>query len=634
MFSILLQQHRLTRGLVLYFPIFFVICSVSFAQEDFSSKTLFDVLQEAYRTGEIDYETYLLNSLYAIFEPMHESLRWARERAGVIFFGKCGTPIIDEFVRNWHRLSPKVQAKFQELAPVNPTDYDSYYDYGRFRIFFDTTGFDAPNLADRNGIEDWRPFTDRNRNRRWDPGESLNDDVGMDGIAGTQDFGEGDGRPQYRTLTQPGEPNAAPDFVEKMARYFEESRIFITNSLGYEDVPLNTPEHLYYVGINDLGSYGFTLPLLEIDSNRYYSHIKVDNDFTFVKNNHEPEGKVPGAMKVTAAHEYFHAIQGGSYDLFLNPWWGEATSTWMEEQVYPQVDDYLHYLSDWFNRPSDSLDFDAGDIDGDGDDDDPHEYGTSVFVLYLSQSQDQNLIRAIWERGRDDNPTTGQVLQIIQSVLTDRGSDLRNAFGSFTSKNYQKEWYKDGKYYPDIKIENSANPFVVDEEGSIPEQTTNINHLASQYFKFIPGRKNSTKTTLRIDVRIQVDKNVGAWAIVKPKRGAKQEYEFTFDANGHGSVRIPSFYKRTVSEVALVLYNAEITESVGFNFSASIPANRPPIANAGPDQAVLVGSTVQLDGSGSSDPDGDSLKYSWQFIKKPSGSKARLSKSNIANPTF
>jgi hypothetical protein len=49
----------------------------------------------------------------------------------------------------------------------------------------------------------------------------------------------------------------------------------------------------------------------------------------------------------------------------------------------------------------------------------------------------------------------------------------------------------------------------------------------------------------------------------------------------------------------------------------TLPVNRAPIANAGPDQTVTSSSTVNLSASASSDPDGDTLTYSWSKVSGP-----------------
>ncbi|MBS0455666.1 MAG: PKD domain-containing protein [Proteobacteria bacterium] len=72
--------------------------------------------------------------------------------------------------------------------------------------------------------------------------------------------------------------------------------------------------------------------------------------------------------------------------------------------------------------------------------------------------------------------------------------------------------------------------------------------------------------------------------------------------------------------------------------ASQLNKNNAPVAVAGPDQNVLVGATVELDGSGSVDADGDLLSYTWSFTSKPAGSTAQLSYidgvSDDPAPTF
>ncbi|MGA1822905.1 MAG: PKD domain-containing protein [Thermoplasmatota archaeon] len=65
--------------------------------------------------------------------------------------------------------------------------------------------------------------------------------------------------------------------------------------------------------------------------------------------------------------------------------------------------------------------------------------------------------------------------------------------------------------------------------------------------------------------------------------------------------------------------------------AVEIGQNLPPIADAGGDREILLGSVVTLDGSGSYDPDGQIITWEWRCTSHPS---VALSDSNSSSPSF
>lgn len=119
-----------------------------------------------------------------------------------------------------------------------------------------------------------------------------------------------------------------------------------------------------------------------------------------------------------------------------------------------------------------------------------------------------------------------------------------------------------------------------------------------------------------------------SWTFVSKPEGSKSELE-------NPKTRTASFSPDVAGDyvIRLEVADAQSKATDEVKITVKRAANNAPKAKMGSDQSVNVGATVTLDGSGSSDPDGDKLTFSWK-LEIPTGSKATLSDAAAEKPTF
>lgn len=105
--------------------------------------------------------------------------------------------------------------------------------------------------------------------------------------------------------------------------------------------------------------YGQTVPLNQYGGTDVEAYIEIDNDFL----NQGYTARGLNGLRVTIAHEFFHAIQMGyryspQYHYFYE--WG---STWMEDYAFPEINDYIYYINDFFETPEASIRSAMGNIE-------------------------------------------------------------------------------------------------------------------------------------------------------------------------------------------------------------------------------------------------------------------------------
>ncbi len=241
------------------------------------------------------------------------------------------------------------------------------------------------------------------------------------------------------------------------------------------------------VYIADIGRYGLYGYCTSDDPTRRVrrsvsAYCVVDDDFS----RRQFDGSATGvrALKVTAAHEFFHAVQF-SYDWLEDLWFMEGTATWMEDEVFDGVNDNLQYLrtspvsTRLFWLPLDYYDPDPSELEAN------YKYGVWIFWRYLSERFGHDIVRSAWRQAdsRIGSPRKYS-LQAVVAALERKGADFPSVFTDFGVANlFPSASYSEGATYP------APRPTTVFDVGpaGTPRTRVPMLHLSNDYYALVPS---------------------------------------------------------------------------------------------------------------------------------------------------
>ncbi|WP_114422186.1 MXAN_6640 family putative metalloprotease [Nocardioides houyundeii] len=352
----------------------------------------------------------------------------------------------------------------------------------------------------------------------------------------------------YVTTTQ---DRSTPAWAAQVLSTMESAWTREVDELGYRapapdgDAGGDSRFDVYLADVSNQGLYGYCAPESAVPGEpaRAQAYCVLDNDMAgFAK------GPL-ASLRVTAAHEFFHAIQF-NIDSREDQWFMEASATWMEEQVAGEINDNRQFLkSGQLGTPSQPLDTYSTDLS---------MYGNWIFVQRLAQSFGVDAVRSVWQRL---DASVGKrnlwSLRGVRSYLRSQGATWPKFYSQFAESNLTpRRSYEEGKTYRATKV---ARRLFLSAKRPRASLNPGLRHLTSHTVRIKAARSLPRRTRLVVNVKAKRGGAADPVArlLVYKKSGKLSRVNIKLDRKGRGQQRV-SLDRRKVRKVELVLSNASL----------------------------------------------------------------------------